>query len=218
MWESFKEGWNAFTNNNLVLAIVGIIGSLSAILVILSHTSIGRKALKWLNEQFDKVSKLAQESREEVRIIGGEVKQAKKDFEEFGKQLKEECEKKVAGVYIQYTDFKNDVYKVLEQIPNAKVQSAIADLKEKADTKEEEIKNLLGDQYTELSEKAKNKYEDAIAELESKNAELQAKLDKVEQFIDNLSKVSVTTENSDKTGEIDNGTEEKNTDTREETL
>lgn len=217
MWESFKAGWDAFTNNNLVLTLVGIIGSLSAVLVILSKTSIGRKALKWLNEQFDKVSKLAKETREEVRIIGSEVNKAKKEFEEFGKQLKEESEKKIAGVYIQYTNFKNDVYKVLEQIPNAKVQNAIADLKEKADTKEEEIKSLLGDQYTELSEKAKNKYEDAITELESKNAELQAKLDKVEQFIEKLSKVSENGDLTPKTEEFTYG-EETNTDTAKEKI
>lgn len=211
MWESFKAGWDAFTNNNWVLTITGILGGLSAILVILNKTSIGRKALSLLNSGFDKVKTKVEESSTKVKEFETQIKtfteQTAKECETF----KKECENKVSAIYIEYETFKGQVFKVLEQIPNAKVQAQVQLLKQETTETEEEIKVLLGETYGEIQKTVNESAKNEIASLKNEIAQLKELLTKTE-------KVAEIAQNSEETENYTDGEETKDSKATEENL
>lgn len=150
MWEQFREGANRFFNHPAVITVIAFLCALFAALVVFSRTSFGQRLLKKLGEKVENALTIAQATKKVVEETKEEVKEAKDVLVSECKACTVELEEKVTAVYSRFELFQNDVFAILEQIPNAKVQDKIKELKKNALTKEKEIQDLLGGTYASI--------------------------------------------------------------------
>lgn len=183
MWEQFREGMNRFFNHPAVITVIAFLCAAFVGLVILSRTSFGQKLLKKLEGKVENALVVAQATKKVVDEAKEEIKEAKDVLASECKACTVELEEKVTAVYSRFEIFQNDVFAVLDEIPNAKVHDKIQELKKNALTKEKEIQDLLGGTYVSI-EKAindevvervktiKEQSENEIATLKNEIAEL----------------------------------------------
>lgn len=150
MWEQFREGANRFFNHPAVITVIAFLCAAFLGLVVLSRTSFGQKLLKKLGEKVENALTIAQATKKVVEETKEEIKEAKDVLASECKACTVELEEKVTAVYSRFELFQNDVFVILEQIPNAKVQDKIKELKKNALTKEKEIQDLLGGTYASI--------------------------------------------------------------------
>ena len=191
MWEDFKAGLAEFTNNPTVIAVATILTTIFGVFVVFSRTSIGKRVLKGLIAKFETL-------KEENAKFKKEVEKAKAEFEEEKQMLikefslfEEDHAKKITAIYSKYEIFENDLFAVLDEIPNAKVQAKLKELRESKDAKEEEIRLMLGDTYSYIQEKINNGVLAKTQELEEKSkneiASLKGEISELKESIKNLS-------------------------------
>lgn len=189
MNEQVAQAVDNFINSPVGSIIVGVIGVLLIALVIFSKTSLGKKLFsKAQNDirQINEIARLSNEKVEQVKILA----------EERINSLKSEYERKSA-ILVSYNDlYEQEFSKIIENIPNAKVQHALTDFHEKLDEKKKEIADvfptyeefmILKDKAREIEEQVNEKvaeikstYEDTLIKLQKKLQELEAKLNERE--------------------------------------
>jgi len=218
MWDSFKAWWDSFTNNGLTITLTSIGGIILTVLVVMSKTSIGKKALNFLTNKFDAVSKKFEELKKSFAEYKEDTEKKLNAYKEEYAEKAKQSENKVTAVFVEYEGFKNDVYKMLEKIPNAKVQEQLQIVKQNADDREKEIKNLLGDTYGDIKVNLQSTYAEAVEDLKSKSADLEAKYKEAEQFLDKLKKMAHDLENSEKVEEESDERNNEDTDTTKEEI
>lgn len=219
MWENFKQGWTEFSNSPVVISVVTILTILIAGLVILSRTSFGKKTLHKFGEKIEsvkdkvlRVEKVAEETKQEVS-------DAKSEIHACYVETKEELDNKVVAVYSKFETFQDDVFKILEQIPNAKVQSQIKEVKEKATEKEEEIKKLLGDTYNDIQKQIDEEVIKRVSQVQeeanSKIDLLQGEINSLKELIKQSANVAVQADLTPQTEELGDGEQETNNQTED---
>ena len=190
-------GWDQFTSLigklmdkplTISLSLVFTIGSFA--LLILSKTSLGKKAIKKFVGLYNEGERLAKETlkiandtNERVRNVEILAKQKIDELKAFydrkEQELKEHYEQKTAALVSIVNYYVESSFATLEKIPNAKVQEEVKALREGYEVKKEEITNVVGaiyqdyDAFKQKTEIAiRKEYEDKIAYLDNKYNEL----------------------------------------------
>lgn len=216
--EQFKTWWNEFANNRLVLLIFAILGLGLLLWIFANKTSIGKKALNFLKDGFNKVSNESKETRKIVDDKIVEIDTYVKSLDTKYNDFVNKTEETVSAVLIQYQYLKSDLYDVLNVIPNAKVQAKLKELIAKVDERENEIVNVLEDSYKSVEEKVKNTQFYAYETLSKENAELKGEIIEIKQIVEELKKVPHEADLSEEKGEVVNDEERKDINTNEEVL
>ena len=217
MWEDFKAGFTEFTNNPTVIAVATILTTIFGVFVIFSRTSIGKRVLKGLIAKFETLKEENAKFKKEVEKAKTEIEEEKQRLIKEISLFEEDLTKKVTAIYSKYEIFESDLFAVLEEIPNAKVQAKLKELRESKDAKEEEIRLMLGDTYSYVQEKINNGVLAKTKELEEKSkneiATLKGEVNKLKEDIKNLSNNADVGEKTPTNEEIevDNHGEEEET-------
>jgi hypothetical protein len=180
-WEQITTWLDQFTDKPIVYwtlcVVVGIVGAL----VVLSKTSLGRKAIIQLTSLYHLGDRKANETLEKVK----EVELLAKDKIE---ALKGEYEQKVACLVSIVNFYEESVFVILEDIPNAKVQTKLANFKKIYIQKKEEIKATIGEIYQDYNlalerkeDEIRKEYEDKIAYLENQIAQVSLYLNEIKK-------------------------------------
>lgn len=159
-----NEIFEKITNHPVFISIVSILTVAFSVLLIVSKTSWGKKAIAAINVVVDLIKKKAESAFE----IARETQETVKEINDVVKQEKEELESKTKVLFLQFEYFETSMYKIIEQIPNAKVQDELLKFKGGWEIKKAELAQIAGLAYSEIESK-----NHAIElELEKKNAEV----------------------------------------------
>ena len=148
--EQFKLAFDNFINSPVGSIVVGVLGTLIIFLVVFSKTSLGKKLFNRSLSEIAKINEIARLSNEKVENIQNlaEIKI---------NELASEYEQKSAIIISYYNELEKGIYEILEKLPNAKVQNALKDFKEKFNEKKEEIAKDFPtyDDFLKLVDKAR---------------------------------------------------------------
>ena len=192
MWEQFTEFMNGLTNNPIFISMTSILSVLGSVLVILSKTSLGKKAIRKLTEMSNK-------TKDEVETVKISVDNAKKELdakaleiEELNETFQNKLQVEMKTFYSQFDFYETQMYEILKLIPNAKVQEQLNKFYGEWQEKKVEIQEFIGmgnEKFNEeLSEKMKE-VEQLQHNFEELNGKLTALLEtQNEERIDNETK------------------------------
>ena len=171
MWEEFTQWLTNVTNNPTFIALMSILTTVGSILVIISKTSFGKKAIL-------KLTQLAEVSRTEITKIQETVNEEKEKLEKRADELTEAYSNFTAHLDTQFKVFFNQfdfyetqMYEILKLVPNAKVQEKLEEFYSGWQDKKKEIEEFIGLSYSQIEEKLSEK-DEKIAELENKMNDL----------------------------------------------
>ena len=160
-WEEFCNWLNGITNNQTFVAFVSFLSALASVLVVISRTSFGRKALNKLTElsNFDraKIDEFAHQLENKSKEIAEFIENKQKELEKFETELMN----KATIIYNQFDAFEVAIFKIIGEIPNAKVQTQLVEFKEEWKDEKKKIAETMGKSYTEFEEK----FESVMAEI-----------------------------------------------------
>lgn len=162
---------NKILYSPVVATIVGVLASTLCILLLLSQTTIGKKALKTLKSKFADTDNKVDAALEDIKTFKSDTDKCVEDFEEHIRMSDNFNGEQFSSFYYSFQYFKDEVFSVLEQIPNAKVKNQIALIKDKTKQFEEEVnllvekdENMVAEHYKTVQEMELLK--DKIKELE----------------------------------------------------
>lgn len=214
MWEQIKDGLDKFTNNPTVIAIGTVLALLVSALVVLSKTSVGKKALNWFKAKYEELVEWIKDAKKVADESLKEVEDAKKELKEAYNQAEKELSGKVTACFSTFELFEVDLFKVLEQIPNAKVQEQLKVWRESYDQKKLEAQSLLGDTYGVIQERINKEVAARTEQSKQEIANLKGEIAELKDLFEKYAKVPELGELEAQNGE----TEEQDTDSREEVL
>lgn len=179
MWEEFSQWLTNITNNPTFITIASILSSVSGILLIISRTSFGKRAIKKLTELARKTEESFNTHKEivaeKITEIENKVIEAKSDLEDATKEL----DRRFRVYFNQFSFYEEQMFSILELIPNAKVQEKLKELKNEWQNKKKEIEEFLCISYEEFENKAKEFEEEKNKQI----AELQRQLDEIKELV-----------------------------------
>ena len=207
--DAFQTWLTNFTNNPTVISVVSVLSIIGGVLVVLSRTSIGKKALKFLTKKVD-------EGNLKIEVIKETVKESKKEYEQFKKEstesyneFKSETSNKVVAIQSQFELFESDLCKILELIPNAKVQEQLKIWESTYSDKKEEIEKLIGDSYSAVQEKINEEVTKRTEESKQEIANLKSEIAILKELVEKTINAPQTGDLTPTTEDVDNGQTEE---------
>lgn len=190
-WESFKEGFDYFSNSPLIITLVTVLSVVGCALLIFANSSLGKKALKELRKLFDK-------SEKEVKDYKDKVEKLIVEKEEQLKLVKETYEKQYLALYSKYEELSNYLIEVVELIPNKQVKDKALEIKEKlGETKQElnaKVEELV-DKYELKVDNFKELAQEEIISLKKQIEELKGYVITLKEGIENEERIDNETKN-----------------------
>lgn len=182
-WEQITTWLDQFTDKPIVYYTLCVVIGVVAAFVILSKTSVGRKALNELRGLFRSNEKTAHETLEKVQnvetLANEKIEQLEAHYTQKVEECEKECEQKVAFALSIVNFYEERIFSALEKIPNVKVQECVKELKQEYQEKKNEISEVIGilyDDYTLAIESAKQdvrkEYDEKITYLENQLAQI----------------------------------------------
>ena len=183
-WSQFTHYIDKFTNKPLVYGIFIVLVSFACAFILFSQTSIGKKAInkaislhkesvKKANDTLKKVEDVETLAKEKIEALTAQ-------YEQKAQELEQAYQQKVATVVSILNYNEEYLFKILELIPNAKVQNELVTFKENYNQKKEEISGVVGLLYSDfdatieiIKNDVRNEYEEKIGFLENQLATLQ---------------------------------------------
>ena len=157
------------TTHPAFISVVTVLTLLGSALLVLSQTSIGKKALGKLTElisgiktKVDNTKKLVDESLDKV----SEVKEEIVNF-------KNEIQNEVKTYFAQFEYFESSIFGVLSEIPNARVQDKVKEIYSKWQSKKKEIEDFIGGSFIEFDTKLKILEEQKDTQIANLNNEIE---------------------------------------------
>lgn len=152
-WEMFTEWLTNVTNNPAFISIASVLSVLGSVLLVISKTSFGRKAIKQL-------SLISEASRAHISEVENRIKEKSEEidakiaeFNEDAVSFKEEMEERYKVFFNQFDFYETQIFEILELIPNEKVKAKLATMKEEWLKKKSEIQEFIGISYSEFESK-----------------------------------------------------------------
>lgn len=205
MWEQITSAIQEFFNQDIVVIISSILTALGSVLIILSKTSIGTKAIAWFKTQIGNIEKTSKETHEKVKEI---QTLANTTIE----RLNAEYEAKTRILVSYYELLEKTFVEMVELIPNAKVQNKLVEFKANFDEQKKQIVEVIDLTYDETMKIIDDKVNEAQVVISEKEQVLNDAINKANELIAKLEY---------KVEEEENGEEREetiNTDREEETI
>lgn len=148
-WEGFTQWLTDISNNPVFISVISILSALLSVLVIISKTSIGRKAIKLLTN-------MSRETNNKVVAIYSEVNGKLKLLDEKLVEIEEERKElteKAEIFFNLFSFYENEMINICELIPNKKVQDKVALFKQHWPEAKKEIEKFIGIDCVEYQNK-----------------------------------------------------------------
>lgn len=142
-WDSVVLNIKEFFNQPVVVIVTSIASTVVGAIAIISKTSFGKRAIRWMKEQIKEIHEKVDLSHQTVE----DVKELAYDKID---SLKAEYECKLKVLVSQYDFFVDGVFSVLELYPNIKIKEAVANLRAEYDVRREEIEKVVGWAYNDV--------------------------------------------------------------------
>lgn len=194
MWENLTEWLSQFFDKEVVVIIVSITYALAAILIIISKTSFGKKAIADLTALFNKGVKIAKESNEKVIDV---EKLAKEKIE----ALKADYEQKTTALVSIVNFYEESLFQIIEKIPNKKVQDELLVLKESYGEKKKEINQWVTLTYQDAQEEIQTLVKKVEEEKDIKIARLTGEIEELKELVNSFINSKEEGQNGEKTEE-----------------
>lgn len=202
-WEQITTWLDQFTDKPIVYYSLCVVIGVVAAFVILSKTSIGRKALKELRALFSRNEQTAKDTLKKVQevetLAKEKIEALTADYEQKLADFESKCEQKVACVVSYFSLYEERTFAVLEKIPNAKVQEQVQIFKKEYEEKKKEISDVVGVIYEDYASAIENAKQEVRAEYEEKISYLENQIAQINLYF------------SEVKGETDNGEREEGT-------
>jgi len=170
-WQDFCDGVVKIFNTPTCIAGVTIGTLLFTILVIISRTSLGKKAFVKLKGLLTKSVDELKNAKEEIVTVQNEFSEYKANKEAEFKAIKEEYEIKLVGARQEAEKVEELLLTIAENIHNGKVQQAVNEyIEQKKNETEQQISSIVEIE----KEKARSEYEQEIYELKQQLDEVKA--------------------------------------------
>ena len=195
-FEIITNWLSQFFDKKIVIIIVTILSALGCGLILLSRTSIGRRAIKDLTTLYDLGLKTADDTNKKVKAV-------QKLAEEKITELEGFYEQKVAVVISTVNFFEESTFALFELVPNKRVQEKLVDIKEQYKAKKELITSIIGEIYDDFEIAVEKKEKEIRQEYEDKIAYLENQIANINLYFQGLKEEKVDeqereeTENSD---------------------
>lgn len=181
MWEQLTEFLSQFFDKKVVVIIVTILSLLYAAVVILSKTSIGKKALNELRALGHRTEQTARDTLEKVESY-------KKHAEEEFAAYKAECDRKVAVAISCFSYFESSILDAVSQIPNKKVQERVQEITEQYLEKKQVLEEEFGFIYDDFEIAVQQRADQIEKEYAKKYQEINAQIENLKLQIQPFSK------------------------------
>lgn len=189
-WDKFTAWIDQFTNKPLVYGIFIVLVSFACAFILFSQTSIGKKTLNKLTNLYKLGHERANDTLkkvEEVEILAKEkIAELEAQYEQKINELTAAYEEKVATLVSIVNFYEETLFVILEKIPNAKVQSELATLRETYETKKKEISDVIGIIYQDYTLILKNKEEQIRKEYDEKVAYLENEIKRISLYLNEI--------------------------------
>lgn len=140
MWEQVSKNLSAFFSMPVVRNILTITYIIVGILLVMSRTSIGRKALLAFKDQYDKI-KIAHAQIIEQK--NREIIEIKLECEQRERELKQDYENKMVVLIFKTNYAIHSICELLQEFPNIMIQEKVAEIKKNFDTSTLGISELV---------------------------------------------------------------------------
>ncbi len=189
------------TNHPVFVTVMGVAAFLGSALLFLSKTSFGKKAIAKLTELTNGVSR-------DVASVKGDVKNALDTVQTMKNEIVEFKKEVVSDVKVYFNQlefFEQGMYKIVSQIPNAKVQEQLKVFYSEWNEKKKAIQEFVGGSFNQLDEQLKELEEKKNSEI----ANLRSEIDKLKDLVELSLKVKETTENGERKETINEETDKE---------
>lgn len=211
-WEQVCQWINDFTDKPIVVTITGVLTLLATILIALSRTSIGKKAIAKLTNLYNLGIDIAHETNQKVKEVELLANQKIES-------LKAEYDQKTAALISIVNFYEESLFSLIELIPNTKVQNQLTTLKYNYIAKKEEIAEVVKLTYQDFEAEVEKRVEQASVVIHEKEQLLDERLLEIDNLIklykEKLEGLSSLIEEGNENGETEESTD---TDSTEETL
>lgn len=140
MWEQVSKNLSAFFSMPLVRNILTVTYIIVGILLIMSRTSVGRKALLGFKDQYEKIKA---EHKSIVEQKDRVIAEMKAEFNDRERELKQDYENKMAVLTFKANHAINSMCGLLQEFPNVMIQEKAAEIKKDFDTSTLGISDLV---------------------------------------------------------------------------
>ena len=144
-----------YLNQPLPLVGISVLALGLIALKIFASTSIGKKALNEIKKQVQEEKEVAEEHKKLAVQYKAQLEEEKEAADARISELVVEYTEKLEIANTQFDYFVQNISKVLEQIPNAKVREEAKKFIEGFDKKKEEIGFIVNQNYEMINEKVK---------------------------------------------------------------
>ena len=183
-WDQFVKWVSDFTSHPAVVSIITVLTALIPLFVLFSKTSFGRRAIDKLTSLYELGERKATETLEIVKkvetLANEKIAALEATYSEKTEELKKEYECKIACALSIVNFYEESVFCILGQIPNAKVQSLLADFESKYEEKKWEITQVVDFTYQTylenldlVKQEVRKEYDDKISFLEDEIKKLE---------------------------------------------
>lgn len=181
MWDEIKLAIDTFMNSPVATALISAAGFIGGIFAFFKNTSFGKKAIneakKLMTEKTEEVTIKANEIEKITKEIQDEVKEFENDFKTQYDEFANKLEEQVNLVYSEFELYREELFVILESIPNKKVQEQVQVLKEKLNNAN--VTELLSETYSSMKQKYEEDANAKILAMNDKLLELENKLNEV---------------------------------------
>lgn len=173
-WEWIAHYAKALMNQPWFIAVTTIAETALFVLIFVSKTSFGKKAIAYLKA---KSAETAAKSEASAKLVAEYISESKKDYE----TLKADLVARTEAAAKELLEAEDAIYSALELVNNAKVRQAVADWRSKRDAKAKELLeaySLADERYKAIKEEAERRLEEleaAVREYEGRVKALEAK-------------------------------------------
>lgn len=182
-WETITAWLDILTNNPTFIAVAGVLTTAGSVLVFLSKTSVGKRAIIKFDDLSRNALKTAADTLEKVtsveKLANDTINSLKADYEQKVNDLTAFYEEKTTALVSIVNFYEETLFSITSLIPNKKVQEKLADIKMAYENKKKEIVEVVGNIYQDFDmavEEARKqteiKYVDKINFLESEIAKM----------------------------------------------
>lgn len=189
-WETAKAFIDRISNNPIVVTLAGVFAFIGGGLLLLSRTSVGKKAINKAIELCSGADRKAADTLKKVQDIETLAKEKiaalQKDNTKKIEDLTNFYEQKIACALSFVNFYEESLFAIADQIPNAKVQALLSDLKKEYENKKKEIADTIGVIYQDYTDVVKATNQELRKEYQSKIDFLENKVKEMGLFIEEL--------------------------------
>lgn len=169
-WDQIVENIKTFFSQPVPIICCSVGSLLIFVLTVFSKTSLGKKALNELKN-------LIAITTARIGELNNSITSHKEDTEKKIEELKQSYQDKLAMVEEEKTNLEELLYAIAENINNVKIKELVANYKEKADKRINDISDVVNEELLKYKDSLDKEYQRKYDLLEEKVVAIEKKVE-----------------------------------------